>query len=275
MITLLDVVRAIDYSRARDEITEFIADYLAGSRAKGVVVGVSGGVDSCTTLALAVRALGPRKVVALILPSGFTPKQDVEDAVALAKSLGVKHYVYPIDGLLSAYAGIPFYDENDVVARGNLMARIRMSILYYYANKHNFLVAGTGDKSELMLGYFTKYGDGGVDILPIGDLYKTQVREMARFLGLPDSIALKPSSPRLWAGQTAEGELGLKYGEIDLILYAYELGTPVDDIPAVTGVSKAKVNSVLRRVKENAHKRAPPPVARLSDARLYTARRPL
>ncbi|MGC9171062.1 MAG: NAD+ synthase [Thermoproteus sp.] len=275
MITLADVVRAVDYSRARDEIVGFLSDYFSQSRARGAVVGVSGGVDSCTTLALAATALGPKRVTALVLPSGFTPRQDVEDAVAVAKAFGVKHHVVSIDQFLAPYAALPFYEENDVVARGNLMARIRMSILYYYANRHNLLVVGTGDKSELMLGYFTKYGDGGVDILPIGDLYKTQVREMARFLGLPEGIALKPSSPRLWEGQTAEGELGMKYGEIDLVLYAYEIGIPKEDIPRETGVGRSKVLTILRKVQENAHKRAPPPIARLKTARLYTARRAL
>ncbi|CCC81918.1 NAD+ synthase [Thermoproteus tenax] len=273
MITLADVISAINYSRAKDEITNFIARYISEARVKGAVVGVSGGVDSCTTLALTAEALGPRKVTALVLPSGFTPRQDVEDAVALAKRLGVRHYVISIDQLLSAFSYLPIYDENDAVARGNLMARIRMAVLYYYANKNNLLVVGTGDKSELMLGYFTKYGDGGVDILPIGDLYKTQVREMAKFLGLPESIALKPSAPRLWAGHTAEGELGLKYGEVDLVLYAYELGIPKEDIPRETGVSKTKVETILRRVRQNAHKRAPPPVAQLDKAKQYVVRR--
>ncbi|KUO84254.1 MAG: NAD+ synthase [Thermoproteus sp.] len=272
MITILDVVNSVDYVKARDEIVEFLRDYFAKSRTKGAVVGVSGGVDSCTALALTASALGPRRVSALILPSGFTPKQDVEDAVAVAKRLGVRYYVVAIDQLLSAYAALPFYDESDVVARGNLMARIRMSILYYYANKNNLLVVGTGDKSEIMLGYFTKYGDGGVDILPIGDLYKTQVRQMAKFLGLPEPIALKPSSPRLWAGQTAEGELGMKYGDIDLVLYAYEIGIPKEDIPAETGLSRSRVESILARVRENAHKRAPPPVAKLAKSRLITRR---
>ncbi len=272
MITILDVVNSVNYVKAKIEIAEFLYDYFANSRTKGAVVGVSGGVDSCTTLALVALALGPRRVTALILPSGFTPKQDVEDAVAVAKQFGVRYYVIGIDQLLSAYAALPFYDENNVVAKGNLMARIRMSILYYYANKNNLLVVGTGDKSELMLGYFTKYGDGGVDILPIGDLYKTQVRQMARLLGLPEHVVLKPSSPRLWAGQTAEGELGMKYSEVDLVLYAYEIGIPKRDIPAETGVSRSKVESILARVRENAHKRAPPPVAKLVRSRLITRR---
>ncbi|WP_053240426.1 NAD+ synthase [Pyrobaculum islandicum] len=272
LITIQDVVEAVDYSSAKSEITAFIHDYVSSSGAKGVVVGLSGGVDSSTALALAVEALGADRVVALVLPSRYTPQQDVEDAVSLAKQLGVRHFVVQIDQIVSAYSSLPFYDEGDQVARGNLMARVRMSILYYYANRYDMLVLGTGDKSELMLGYFTKYGDGGVDLLPIGDLYKTQVRRMAKHLGVPDRIAEKPSAPRLWAGHTAEGELGISYREVDLVLYAHELGLSKDVIPDATGVSRPKVEKVLALVAENAHKRAPPPVAKLTKSKRYTTR---
>ncbi len=274
MITLLDVVNSVNYQEARREIEEFIADYLQRAKSKGAIVGLSGGVDSSTTLALAAEALRPERVMALILPSKITPAQDVEDAVKVARQFGVRYAVVDITPILNAYkATMPEYDDANLVARGNLTARIRMSILYYYANKYNMLVLGTGDKSELVLGYFTKHGDGGVDLLPIGDLYKTQVRALAKHMGLPEEIAKKPSSPRLWVGQTAEGELGFTYAQADLVLYAWELGMPESEIPKQTGIPSSVVSRVLKRVKENAHKRGPPPIAKLVKSRLITALR--
>lgn len=135
------------------------------------------------------------------------------------------------------------------------------------------LVIGTGDKSELMLGHFTKHGDGGVDLLPIGDLYKTQVRALAKHMGLPEEIAKKPSSPRLWVGQTAEGELGFTYAQADPVLYAWELGIPESEIPEQTGIPPSVVSKILKRVKENAHKRNPPPIAKLMRSKQITASR--
>jgi NAD+ synthase len=272
MITISDVINSINYESAVEEIKDFILAYIDKAKARGVVVGLSGGVDSSLTARLAVEALGRGKVTAFILPTKATPREDVEDAVALARLLGITYYMVEVDPILKAFENIPEYDVNDRVARGNLTARVRMSILYYYANRHNLLVMGTGDKSELMLGYITKYGDGGVDLLPIGDLYKTQVREMARRLNLPTRVVTKPSSPRLWVGQTAEGELGVSYTEADVVLYALEIGTPQRRIAEVTGVEPQKIRAILRRVKENAHKRQPPPTAQLTKSRLYTKR---
>ncbi|ABP50599.1 MAG: NAD+ synthase [Pyrobaculum arsenaticum] len=274
MITLLDVINSVNYQEARREIEEFIAYYIQKAKVRGAVVGLSGGVDSCTTLALTAEALGPERVIALILPSKATPPQDVEDAIRVARQFGVRYEVIDITPILNAYkTTMSEYDDKDLVARGNLTARIRMSVLYYYANKRNMLVIGTGDKSELMLGYFTKHGDGGVDILPIGDLYKSQVRALARRMGLPEDIAGKPSSPRLWVGQMAESELGFTYAEADLVLYAWELGVPKSKIPRQTGVPPAVVRKILKRVEENAHKLSPPPIAKLIKSRLVTTTR--
>jgi len=151
-----------------------------------------------------------------------------------------------------------------LISNGNLRARIRMTILYYYANLKNLLVCGTGDKSEILLGYFTKYGDGAADLLPIADLYKTQVRGLARKLDLPKSIVEKPSSPRLWPGQMAEKELGATYDEIDQILYLYvELGKKVDEIIDQTGIESEKVRSIVERFRKSEHKRRLPPIAKI------------
>ncbi|MFP3216487.1 MAG: NAD+ synthase [Vulcanisaeta sp.] len=264
-ITLEDLIR-IDYEYVTRRIIDFVRSYIRDSGARGAVIGLSGGVDSSVTAHILVRALGKDNVIGLILPYRTTPPEDIEDAKFVAESLGIKYYYIDIGDIRNAFArSIPVFDESDRVAAGNLLPRIRMTILYYFANRFNMIVAGTGDKSELLIGYYTKYGDGGVDILPIGDLYKTQVRYLGKYLGLPDRIAFKPSSPRLWEGQTAEGELGIKYEDIDVILHAlvdYRM-TP-EQAAEATGKPIELVQAVWRRVLSTEHKRKPPIVPRLS-----------
>lgn len=263
-VTIEDVRGSVDYDEATRAVSEFLREYAKAAGAEGFVVGLSGGVDSSTAAALAVRAVGSSSVVGLAMPDvTSTPPEDVEDARAVGKLLGVKWYEIPIDGFLEEYGQLPFYSFNRV-AWGNLKARIRMTLLYYYANLYNFLVLGAGDKSELLIGYFTKYGDGAVDVLSLGDLYKTQVRELALKLGLPLRVALKPSSPRLWPGQSAEGELGLSYEAIDVVLYSHvELKLSPSEIPAATDLSREVVERVLARVKSTEHKRRLPPIAKV------------
>lgn len=258
----------LDYDYAIERITSFIREKVGEAGVKGLVLGLSGGVDSSVTAYLAVRALGPEKVTALIMPdSRTTPKEDVDDALEVARRLGVRHYLVPIDSVYDSFtASIPIFDREARVANGNLRARIRMAILYYFANRLGLMVCGTSDKSEILLGYYTKYGDGGVDILPMGDVYKTQVRVLGRILGVPSRIVTKPSSPRLWPGQMAESELGMSYEEIDAILYHYvDLRLPVDEVVARTRLDRAKVVAIVRRVHSNEHKRLPPPVPKLTS----------
>jgi NAD+ synthase len=259
------VAEAIDYEKARDIIVSFIRDYVASAGARGVVVGLSGGVDSTVAAALAVEALGSGGVLALFMPSVYTTPEDERDAYEVARRLGVELLRIDVTPIFEAFArALPGYSPEDRLAAGNILPRIRMTILYYYANRRNLLVLGTGDKSELLLGYFTKYGDGGVDVLPIGGLYKTQVREMARRLGF-GWVAEKPSSPRLWHGHTAEGELGASYDVIDQILYAvFDKKMPVEEVRRKFG---DVVDLVLRRVRANLHKLKPPPIPDLSAAR--------
>lgn len=264
-ITLEDLIR-IDYDYVTRRITDFIRSYVRDSGATGAVIGLSGGVDSSVTAYLLVKALGRDNVIGLILPYKTTPPEDIRDAKYVAEALGIKYYYIDIGRIRSSFAeSIPEFDESDRIAAGNLLPRIRMTLLYYFANKFNKVVAGTGDKSELLIGYFTKYGDGGVDILPIGDLYKTQVRYLGRYLGLPDSIAFKPSSPRLWEGQTAEGELGLRYEDIDVILHALvDYRMSIEQAAEATGKPIELVNAVWRRVLNTEHKRKTPIVPRVS-----------
>ncbi len=258
-LTLDDVVR-LDYEAVAKSLTGFIRDYVSEARAKGAVIGVSGGVDSATVLHLLVRALGSEKVLALILPdTSVTPAEDVEDARSLAERLGVAYKVIDIRPIVESFVNqLGSADKRTI---GNLRARIRMSILYYHANSLDYLVAGTGDRSEILIGYFTKYGDGGVDFLPIGCLYKSQVRRLALHLGVPVKIAWKPSSPRLWPGHLAEDELGMKYDEIDVILYAlFDLGMGVKEAAEATGLSAEKVMRVLELYENSKHKRSMPPI---------------
>jgi NAD+ synthase len=258
-VTIEDVVD-IDCGWIEGNLRRFIESELRESSRGGYVIGLSGGLDSSTTLALAVRSIGREKVLALVMPDPeVTPEADVEDAVSLARALNVRYNVINIAPIVDAYKGaIPVYEseEKDKVPLGNLRARIRMTLLYYYANKLDYLVLGTGDRSEILIGYYTKYGDGGVDIAPLAVLYKSQVRKLALHLGLPERIALKPSSPRLWRGHEAEKELGVSYEQVDLVLHSkLDLGYAEEEIPEATGVPEAVVRRVLEMYRRSEHKR--------------------
>lgn len=265
-VSLLEKLVRVDYAAIERAIVDHLRRYLEAAGASCYVLGLSGGVDSSTVTALAARAVGPERVIALVMPdSTSTPRGDLEDAERIAKALGVKFAVSPIDDLLSAAArSLPFFDPHDRAALGNVKARLRMVMLYYAANRLGGLVLGSSDRSEILLGYFTKYGDGAADLLPIGDLYKTQVRRLARHLGIPESVAFKPSSPRLWPGQMAEAELGFTYEVADQVLYAvFDLGYSVEEAAKAVDAPLPLVKRIVERVKSTEHKRRPPPVVDL------------
>ena len=259
MVITIDDITNLDYSYVENYLSNFLRTTLAASGRKGFVVGVSGGVDSATVYALAARSVGVDKVYALIMPDkNVTPKTDVDDAIAVVEKFGGKYTLIDISSIVDAYLkAIPIASpETDRVAIGNLRARIRMSILYYYANKLGYLVLGTGDRSEYLIGYYTKYGDGGVDVAPLTVLFKTQVRKFGEYLGVPKNIVTKPSSPRLWPGHLAEEELGMKYEQIDLVLFAYfDLGLPINQIPSAVGVDENIVKRVIEMYTASTHKR--------------------
>jgi NAD+ synthase len=241
------------------KIQRFISDYISESSFKGVVVGLSGGLDSAVVLQLAVNALGRLKVLGLIMPSQTTPSQDTHDAEEQAKELGIEYKVIDINLLLQKYGDILPSDKR---AMGNLMARIRMNILYYYASLNCYLVAGTSDRSELLLGYYTKWGDGAADIMPIARLYKTQVRALAKFLKIPQAIIEKKSSPRLWHNHLAEEEIGMNYETIDRILYLLvDKKRKPKDVAKVLGILVDDVIKIKNMMETNEHKRrhAPAP----------------
>jgi len=228
-------------------------------------MGLSGGVDSAVLLAVLTRALPRDQVVALIMPdSRATPEKDVEDALYLAGIFGVKHHVVYIDKIVDSYSEAPFVEIREDLPTGNLRARVRMNLLYYYANKYGGVVTGSSDRSELLIGYFTKYGDGAADFLPLGCLYKTQVRELGRRLGVPERIISKPSAPRLWRDHTARSELGYDYEEIDLALYAlFDLKLSVEEAVEYTGLPRELFENILLMHRSSRHKRATPPVPSL------------
>jgi NAD+ synthase len=256
-LKLTTEVLSLDWSEVDRRLCRFIKDYVEKSKSKGAVIGLSGGVDSCTIAALSARALGGFNVMGLLLFEQETRKsEDVKHAELVAKQFGLKTETVDITpSLQTFYGSTPLFDPTDKLSKGNVKARTRMIYIYYYANRSRFIVCGSSDKSETMMGYFTKWGDVAADIWPIMDLYKTQVRKLAQHIGVPEEIVKKPSSPALWPGQLAESELGIKYEQLDLILYGLEHFMKVEEIVANLHVKKQVVDDVKRRWLSAEHKR--------------------
>lgn len=262
---LTQQVLDLNWEEVKTKITRFIKDYVEKAKAKGIVLGLSGGIDSSTAAALSAIALGGHKVLGLMLPEKETySPTDIEHAKLVAEKFGIKTEIIDITPTLEALQkSIPIFDPEDKLCKGNLKARTRMLYLYYYANKLNLIVCGSSDKSEVMIGYFTKWGDVAADISPLMDLYKTQVRKLAGHIGIPEEIIEKPPSPMLWPGQTAEEEIGLKYEVLDLILYGLEHFMKVEQIAEQLSLPKDTVEKVRRRWKAMEHKRRMPLTAKL------------
>jgi len=265
-VKLTPSVLNLDFTETETKITHFINKYVSNSQAEGVVLGLSGGVDSATVAALCSKAVGSKNISALLLPEKETKKQkDINDAKTIAKQFNIETQTIDItQALESIYGTIPIYDKKNQICKGNIKARTRMIILYYYANKLNKIVCGGSDKSETLMGYFTKWGDGAADLSPIKDLYKTQVRKLAINLGIPKTIALKPSTPALWPNQTAEEELGIKYETLDLILYGLEKFMPTNEIANQLNIEQNIVKAIKKRLIHNEHKRQMPITPKLS-----------
>lgn len=258
-------VLELDLPRVEDRIKQFIKDYVKKCGADGVVLGASGGLDSSTTAALASLSLGGHKVLGIAMPEKETHDvADIENARLVAKKFNFKLHVVDISSTLKAcFQSLPIYDSADKISKGNVKARIRMVYLYYYANRLNRLVCGTSDKSEIMVGYFTKWGDGAADISPIMDLYKTQVRQLALHIDVPVEIVTKPSSPRLWTNQLAEKELGIKYETLDLILFGLEHFMKSHEIAEQLKLPPKLVADIKRRWLATEHKRRLPLTTKL------------
>lgn len=249
----------INAEKVRKKIVHSIKIYVKQTAYQRAVLGLSGGVDSSLVAALCAEALGGDNVLGLSLPDKTATKADILLAERVAKQFGLEFSVIDITPITSKiFETLPVYDPSDLVSAGNVAARARMLVLYYYANRQGRLVVGTGDRSELLIGYFTKHGDAGADFLPLSSLYKTQVRQLARHVGVPAEIVERKSTPGFWEGQTAESELGLSYEVVDLVLSKAERGLSPLKISKSTKISPQMVKTVLSRVWATEHKRRGP-----------------
>ncbi|UCE16409.1 MAG: NAD+ synthase [Candidatus Bathyarchaeota archaeon] len=259
-----DVLK-LNLSSVEARIKRFIRDYVKKCGANGVVLGMSGGVDSSTIAAVAALALGGDAVLGIALPEEeMYNVTDVQHAKRVVRKFGFKLENIDISPILRLYfQSLPVYDATDKLSKGNLKARTRMTCLYYYANRLNKLVCGSSDKSETMIGYFTKWGDVAADISPLMDLYKTQIRQLAHHIGVPKEIVTKPSTPALWPGHVAEEELGIKYETLDLILFGLEHFMTPEDIAEQLNLPVKLVAEVKKRWLANEHKRRLPLTVKL------------
>jgi len=250
-----DLTRRILTGFIRSEITR-----MGFSRA---VIGLSGGIDSAVSCFLAAEALGGENVLAVRMPYRTSSADSLEDAQKVIEAAGVQSLTVEITPMVEPL--FQRFPDMDNMRRGNIMARQRMIILYDQSAAFNGLVVGTGNKTEILLGYTTLYGDSACALNPIGDLYKTQLRQLAEALGVPESIRRKAPSADLWAGQTDEGELGYTYAEVDRLLYLLvdQRYTPQECIEA--GFEPPFVHRVVERMRRNQFKRILPPIAKLSN----------
>lgn len=253
----------INTDLARQILTGFIRSEIIRTGLKRAVLGLSGGIDSALACYLAAEALGPENVLAVRMPYRTSSQDSLDDAQAVIDATGVQALTLPITGMAEPL--ITTFPEMAPMRRGNIMARLRMVILYDQSAAFGGLVVGTGNKTEILLGYSTLYGDSACAINPLGDLYKTHVRQLSQAVGVPQAILDKAPSADLWAGQTDEGELGFTYADVDRLLYLLvdQRYSPQDCIEA--GFDPDFVARVVERIRRNQFKRILPPIAKLSN----------
>ncbi len=247
-------MRKIDLYSEIEKISAFLRDYLQASGHQKYILGVSGGIDSALSAALAVKAIGKDKVIGAILPYRDSNPESVKDAELLCQHLGIQSLNIDISPMVDAYFEANEPDAN-VLRRGNWMARSRMCVLFDLSMKHRALVLGTTNQSEFMTGYFTQYGDSAAAVEPLGQLYKTEVWAMSRALELPEKIISKIPTADLWKDQSDEQEMGISYDKLDKILWAIR---NMDDLDSF---DDALVNKVYKLIARSAYKRIPTPVA--------------
>jgi len=245
----------------REHIVEFIADLVDDAGAEGAVIGLSGGIDSTTTAYLAVEALGADAVHGILMPSSVNPDADETDAERVAESLGIEYDTIEINPIVDAFVdAAPDHAADDRMALGNVRVRTRAVLNYFVANAEDRLVLGTGNRSEAATGYFTKYGDQAVDCNPIGNLYKCQVRQLARDLGVPEALVTRTPTAAMWEGQTDEEEMGLEYDDLDAILALHVHGPLSRHATMETlEIPADAIDRVVELYEASAHKRAMPP----------------
>jgi NAD+ synthase len=253
----------INTDLARTILTGFIRSEITRAGFEHAVINLSGGLDSALSCYLAAEALGPENVLALRLPYKISSQDSLEHAQLVIDKLGVQALTIPITEMVDPL--LERYPDAGPVRRGNIMARMRMIVLYDQSEVFRGLAVGTGNKTEILLGYTTLYGDSACAINPLGDLYKTQLRQLAMDMDLPEVIIEKPPSADLWSGQTDEGELGFTYAEVDQLLYLLVDQRYSPDECVAAGFARDFVKKVVERVRRNHFKRVLPPIAKLSN----------
>ena len=240
----------------------FLKTYVKNAKSSSVVLGLSGGIDSAVVAFLCKQVFGNKNTHCFFLPDKATPKNDRKDVLILKNHYDLTVDEYNITNLVDTFVKITNCSDDRLV-RANIKARLRMVLLYEHANKTKSLVCGTSNKSELLIGYFTKYGDAGVDLMPLGDVYKTQVWEIAKHLDLPKSIIEKPPTAGLWKGQTDEKELNMSYDVLDQILVGLERKMNVDAIAKAVGIAEKEVERIHQMRVSSQHKRSMPLVPKI------------
>ena len=250
---ILNEIKNQDYIEITKNIQTALVQKCNDNNKDGVIIGLSGGIDSVVLAYLCANSI-KSKTLALVMPdSKISPNDETEDAIKIVDALELNYKLLDINSIHKEYYNV--LEPNDL-SLGNLRARIRKNILYYYANSKNLLVLGSSDKSEFNIGYFTKFGDGAADLLPIVSLYKTQIRQIAKELGLPNNIITKKSSPNLWPNHVAESEIGATYDEIDCILYCIiDKKLSVDETVSQTKIESETVEKIYQLYKKSEHKR--------------------
>lgn len=266
----------MNFESVSQEIINFIKTETEARKSKGVVLGISGGIDSTVLAYLATKAIGSTKVKGLILPDeSVTPSNDIDDALRICSNLKIDYEKISINKAKDSFFEIIKDNNKNLLLAGNLVARIRMCMLYFYSGLMGRLVLGSSNKTELMLGYFTKFGDGAADLLPLGDLYKTQLFGLAKYLEIPDSIIEKKSSARLWVDQFTEEELGLPFIQLDKVLQCFEAYTneshdnnndnDQDIFKEFAEIPLDVIQTVKLKIANNQHKLVFPPVCKIQN----------
>ena len=253
----MDIDLSINSEETLIVIKDFIKTYVENSGCRSVVIGLSGGIDSAVTALLCRDALGKENTKCIFLPDSTTPDLDIKHQELLVKKFDLFCEKKDISSLVQTMKSRCIVKPNDY-ALANIKARTRMTLLFEYANMTRSLVCGSSNKSEILVGYFTKYGDGGVDIMPLGDLYKTQIWKLAEYLKIPGELISKPPTAGLIKGQTDEKELQLNYKDLDKILLGLEQKIDIDEIVNIVGVKKSDVERVKKMRIRSQHKRRMP-----------------